>query len=244
MVESDEEQVEVLKDWWKENGTSLMVIVVLSLGGNFGYRAWETNVRETGEAASAVYEDLLIAANAIEPGSEDTAMVTTANTLAETLKNDHADSTYALFGAMHLVRIAVDNDDLETAQSELEWVLENVADQHLETIARMRLARVLVAKGESELALSVLKDHQPSPGQRASWEEVHGDVHIAMGDQDSARNAYQRAINNLVEDVNKPLLEIKLADIPLADTPRVEELPIAADETVETTEESVTGDDA
>ena len=29
MVESDEEQLEVLKNWWKENGQSIVIAVVL-----------------------------------------------------------------------------------------------------------------------------------------------------------------------------------------------------------------------
>ena len=62
MVESDEEQLELIKKWWDENGTSLVTAVVLALGVTFGYRAWEDNVRETAEAASAKYENLVQAA--------------------------------------------------------------------------------------------------------------------------------------------------------------------------------------
>ena len=62
MVESDEEQLELIKKWWEENGTSLVTAIVLALGVTFGYRAWVDNVRETAEAASAKYENLVQAA--------------------------------------------------------------------------------------------------------------------------------------------------------------------------------------
>ena len=71
MVESDEEQVEVLKKWWDENGTSLIVTLVLVLGGTFGYRAWENSVIESGEAASVVYEDLVTSVRSITGEDDD-----------------------------------------------------------------------------------------------------------------------------------------------------------------------------
>ena len=215
MVESDEEQLEVLKKWWDENGTSLIVTVVISLGVVFGYRAWETGVRESGEAASDAYQNLVTATSMVIPGAEDEALLATATSLGETLKNDHEDSTYAVFAALHLARIAVDGEDLEKAEQELRWALGKVDEPHLETLVRMRLARVLMAMEDSAGAMSLMLAHQPPSGQEASWHETLGDVYLAVGDQTQARDAYQTALNNLLPGMNKTLLELKLSDIPV-----------------------------
>lgn len=214
MVESDEEQVEVLKKWWEENGTSLVITVVLALGGTIGYRAWENNVQETGEAASVAYENLVSAVENIDPNAEDQAMSVTAFSLGESLKTDYESSAYATFAAMHLAKISLDSGDTDRAQSELEWALSQVSEPHLETIIRIRLARLLVDKDDPTAAITQLINHKPAKGQVATFEEAKGDIYHMLGDMDSARQSYQLALENLNEDVQKPVLEIKLADIP------------------------------
>ena len=211
MVETDEEQLEVLKNWWGENGTSLITTIVLAVGVIFGFRAWEDNVRETGESASRAYQNLIQASSNLK----DENLRLTALSLGEELKTDYEDSAYAIFAAFHLAKIAVDQDDLAKARSELEWVLAAQPEQHLETIARMRLARVLVAMDDADSALASLADHVPAIGQQATWSETRGDVYLAKGDRMNARLAYQTALESLGDDRNRPLLELKLADIPL-----------------------------
>ena len=218
MVETDEEQLEVLKSWWNENGKSLLTTVVLGLAVIFGYRAWEDNVRETGEAASSTYENLVQATSDLE----DENLRTTALNLGEELKAEHDSSAYATFAAMHLAKIAIERGNLIKAQTELEWVINQKPEYYLETIARMRLARVLVANGEAALAMTKLRNHEPARGQLATWEEVKGDVFVALGDNVNARYSYQMAIEYLGSAGARPLLQMKLADIP--DSSKVSEV--------------------
>lgn len=214
MVETDEEQLEALKNWWDENGTSLVTTIVLALTVVFGYRAWEDSVRETGEAASGIYENLVQAAS--DP-SDDNLRITALN-LGEELKTEHEGSTYAVFAALHLARLAVDEGKPERAQAELEWVISQRPEMNLETIARMRLARVLIATGDPTAAMEKLSNYQPGEGQKSSWEEVRGDVFVALGDDVSARQAYQVAIEQLGDKPARPILELKLANIPVGST--------------------------
>lgn len=217
MAETDEEQIEALKKWWDENGTSLLTGLVVVFGGFFGYQAWENSVRETGEAASGVYEDLVEASNNIVAGSADDAMTSTARNLAETLKTEYGESTYALFAGLHMARIAVEADDLDSAASELRWVLEQNPDPRLEAIVKMRLARVLLAAGDTEAALATLEGEAQNTAQISSWEEVRGDIYLAAGEHSKARESYQLALDRMDDQIGKPILEVKLADIP-ADT--------------------------
>ena len=212
MVETDEEQLEVLKNWWDENGTTLVTTLVLGLAAIFGYRAWEDNVRETGEAASSTYQNLVQATSNLD----DENLRLTALNLGEELKNDYKGSAYASFAALHLAKIAVEQGDLAAAQAELQWTIDQNPEAHLETIARMRLARVLVDMEDAPAALASLSEHEPAAGQQATWAETRGDVYLALGDNVNARQAYQEALELLGDDRTRPLLELKLADIPLA----------------------------
>jgi predicted negative regulator of RcsB-dependent stress response len=216
LVESDEEQLEVLKNWWDENGTSLVITVVVTIGAIFGYRGWEESVIETGEAASAVYEDLVIATDNIVANASNDAIRITAVSLAETLKAEHGDTTYAVFAAMRLAKVAVAQNDLEMALEELRWALDNVSEEHLETTIRVRLSRVHLGLEDPASAMALLVDHQPASGQLASVEEAKGDIFHSLGDLVQAREAYQKALVNLSDRIEKPILELKLADLPLS----------------------------
>ncbi len=213
MVESDEEQVEVLKNWWDENGTSLIVTLVLVLGGTFGYRAWENSVIETGEAASDAYQNLITAITNIS-SPDDEAMQQTARTFGETLKTEHEGTAYAVFASMQLAKLAVDGGNLDTARAELEWALGKVEEPHVEAVIRTRLARILIAQGDPTAAIARLINYKPADAQLATYEEVMGDAYVQLGDMSNARQAYQRAIEHL-GDIDKPVLELKLADIPV-----------------------------
>jgi predicted negative regulator of RcsB-dependent stress response len=216
LVESDEEQLEVLKNWWDENGTSLVITVVVTVGAILGYRGWETNVIQKGEAASAVYEDLVVATENIGVSESGEALQITAVSLTETLKKDHSDTTYAVFSAMRLAKVAVTQNELDMALEELTWALDNVSETHLETTISVRLSRVYMGLEDPASALTLLLDHQPAPGQIASFEEAKGDIYHSLGDHDQAREAYQKALENMSDKFENPILELKLADLPLS----------------------------
>lgn len=223
MAEADEEQLEAIKKWWDENGKSLVFGGVLALVGVFGYQAWQTQVRETGEAASAVYEDMLAAITLDSPfatiGEEQ---LTTGRFLANQLKEQHADSTYAHFAAMFLARLAVDEGDLDAAKQELNWAIDNGMDESLVVIAKMRLARVHLAAGDADAGLGVLSGVEPGE-HVASFEEARGDLYLAKGDQALARESYKVALDSLEDDDVRPMLQMKLDDMSIA----VDATPVA-----------------
>ncbi len=47
--DSEEQQVEAIKDWWKENGKAVIFGAVIGLGGLFGWRYYQDSVVEARE---------------------------------------------------------------------------------------------------------------------------------------------------------------------------------------------------
>lgn len=213
---SEEEQVEVLKKWLKENGVSMVLGITLALAGVFGYRAWDNSVRQAGEAASAIYENLVAAVMTVPDDGLSEKMLVTGRTLADQLKNEHGDSSYASFAAMTMAKVSVDAGDLDKAAAELKWVLANGAKGSIEILARIRLARVLSALESYEEALTILEARQDLAAHHATWQEVKGDVYLSMGRNDEARQAYQLAVNSVKQQGSRPYLEMKLADMTFA----------------------------
>ena len=55
--ETEEQQIAALKKWWSENGSSIIVGIVLGLAGLFGIKAWMGYQDSLSERASTIYSD-------------------------------------------------------------------------------------------------------------------------------------------------------------------------------------------
>ncbi|RLA45672.1 MAG: hypothetical protein DRR06_06775 [Gammaproteobacteria bacterium] len=208
---SDEEQLESLKQWWKKNGTQLLLTVVLVVGGWFGWQQWQQSREQKAAQASIVYMEMIELAG---QGAQEE--LTDENEkrlieLAESLRDDHGDSEYAQYATLMLARQAVLNDDLDAAAVALQTVIESSDDVELAGIARMRLARVEMARQNYTEGLTVLEVVAP-PGMATLYAELRGDIYYLSDDYVAARAAYQSALNGLAEESNnvRPMLELKL----------------------------------
>ncbi|GAB5450400.1 MAG: tetratricopeptide repeat protein [Halioglobus sp.] len=187
---TEEEQVEALKRWWEENGRSTVAAVVIVLAAAFGWQGWQGWQASKSEAASDIYQALIKARTSSEPMEKQRQQ---SLPLAEQLKAQYANTTYAQFAALHLAAMAVEADNLEEAEAQLRWVLGR-ADNNSDTarVAQLRLARVMAARGEVEPALAILAE-APADVYEASYALARGDVLLAAGREDEARQAYMTA---------------------------------------------------
>lgn len=211
---TEDEQVEQIKRWFRDNGRQTITAILLALIAVFSYRYWQDYRLLKREAASAEYQNLVAAVRKWEGDSKPESLAT-AKTMADTLKKDFASSAYAQFGALMKARLAVKENDLATAEAELYWVLDSEPDADIAAVAQVRLARVLRAKGDTDGALAIIEAAQPGVYQFL-FEKVRGDVLLDKGDSAGARAAYEKAKQletGLDKPINDPLLDIKLADL-------------------------------
>jgi len=211
-MRTEEEQVEALKNWWKENGKSLLLGIALALAIVFGWNGWQNNQRVTAENAGVVYQNLVQAvAIASAPTATDEQRKTAAH-LADTLKQDYDGSAYARFGALLAARLAADSGDLDAALQEFDWVLSQKPDAVMEVVTSMRKARVLGAKGEADAAIAVLNGLS-ADSFKVSVEELKGDLYLQMNQPEEARTAYQSALNAVTQQGSRPILNMKLDNL-------------------------------
>ncbi|MEP1472552.1 MAG: tetratricopeptide repeat protein [Halieaceae bacterium] len=210
---TEEEQVEALKRWWQENGRSTVIAIVLALVAGFGWQGWQSYDETQQQEASDLYQSLLQAMSGAQQGEVEASAVIE---LADQLKQTHMGSTYAQFAALHLARMAVENDDLARAEAELRWVLSKAGKgSDIARVTELRLARVLAASGDSDQALSILASASDNPYQ-ASYEAAKGDILMGLGQEAEAREAYTRARNLAAAEAPQaslPMLEQKLQSL-------------------------------
>lgn len=206
--ETEEEQVEALKRWWKENGKFVIVGLLVGAAAVFGWRSWETHLENRAVEASMRMAELQQAVEADEMDK--------ARELAATLKQDYSATPYAAQAALKLAELELRAGELPAAGENLQWVVDQAEDKPVVLIARLRLAEVQAARGEHARALRTLGLAQPG-AMAALYAERRGDIHLQMGDVEKARSAYQEALAALEEGKgDRALLEIKLNNLSAA----------------------------
>jgi predicted negative regulator of RcsB-dependent stress response len=183
---TDEEKLEHIKKWWSENGGSIITGIVLGLAVLFGTKAWFSYQERTAQTASNLYTVLM---SAMESG--DAAAVSQKTGV---LISDYSDTPYASLGALALAREKIEAGDLQAAQAQLEWVLENSQSDIMRDTARLRLARVLIALENLDGAETLLGQAVTGNAFDPLYTEVRGDVYVARGDIAAANQAYQEAL--------------------------------------------------
>lgn len=207
---TEEEQLNQIKAWFKENGKYLIAGLLLGAGSILGYRSWDSYQTEMSRSASAAYEEVRDAAAA---GNTDKA-----RELGAALIEEYPASPYATHTALSLAVVALDAGNADEAARQLAWVLDSDARDSLKHVARLRLARVqLYSQSKSQAAIDTLQGHEG--GEFAPlYEELRGDAWLALGDQSKARAAYEAAVAAWDPDLGSAqLLQMKLDDLAVAE---------------------------
>lgn len=203
-IATEEEQIKTLKNWWHENYKSILTGVTVAVFSLFGWRYWQQELDIQAQQASSLYEKLVEDVEAKKEGVEQ---------MVEQLATDYKSTPYPIFASLLMSSVAIEKDDFDGAKKELRWALENVDNNELRHIIKLRLARLLLADGDEDAALSLLEDHEDAGNFLSDYLEVRGDILLQQGDIEAARDNYQRALTNYNEKANKSILQLKINDL-------------------------------
>ncbi len=212
-MRSEEEQIEAIKNWWKENGTQTIAAVALVVAGWGGFNFYQNQQQSTGEAASVIYQQVLELSDTTEEADKGQRAQ-----LLDQLKGDYASTTYAKYAALFKAKDAIDAGDLDMAAEELSFVKDNAEDLALKHLATVRLARVLKEQEKLDEALALVDVKEDIGAFKSEYAEVQGDILYQQGKRDAAREAYQAAKEAAQKNgTNNPDLEMKLNDLAVAE---------------------------
>lgn len=208
-LRTEEEQVQAIKDWWKKNGSSLLIGIGAALAIVFGWQAWQNHQAQQRTEAANQFANLL---NAFGDQADETSGDTVAF-VAKTLREDYTDSAYAVYGNLILARQQLMDNDAPAAIESLKWALEKSGEQQaLSLVVRSRLARAQFDAGRYDEALATIDSATNADAFDAIFSELRGDILLAQGDRDGARDAYLAA-REQSQQGRSGILELKLSDL-------------------------------
>ncbi|PJG84690.1 YfgM family protein [Conservatibacter flavescens] len=178
----EEQELEQLKSWWKDNYVVIILAVVVTFAGVFGWRYWQAHQANKIQEISAEYDRLIYGNQGIAAKEAQ---------LSEFLKNNEKTS-YAVLALLDQAKQAVENKDFAQAEKALKQATQESDDHILQSIVAIRLAAVEYQQGKYDAALESLhlvKD--------AAWNSrkhlMTGDIWLAKGDKMTAKASYELA---------------------------------------------------
>lgn len=202
----DIERVEQIKTWLSKYAGPIIIGVVLGLAFIYGWQSWQSRQLKYHTMAASLYQTVTQA----WLGATDAQK----KTLASQLATQYPNTVYADFAYLALADLAVSQQDLNQAEQYLNKVAHNSQDHGLQTIAKIRLARVLGAEGKIKDALAILDTIKSGSSFTLLVDDTRGDLYVLANNNQEATKAYQDALASS-SDASKllPLLPYKLQQI-------------------------------
>ena len=200
---TEEERLEAAQKWWKDNGQATIIGVVLGIATILGWQYWQEYKHTQAEQASALYTQLL---KAVETNTKDSV-----DKLAEQIQTGYPKTDYALYSGLFQAELKVQQNDIPAAKQILTKIGES-SNKEISNVAKIRLVRLMLANKEYEQGLELINKVDPtsSASFSSNYDELVGDLYVALNRLDQARTSYQNALRN---GSKSPLLQLKIDDL-------------------------------
>jgi predicted negative regulator of RcsB-dependent stress response len=197
----EQEQIASFKAFWASYGNLISWVLIIALAGYAGFNFWNSHQRNQTAEASGLYDELL---NSLQ--ANDNAKV---QRIASDVEAKFGSTVYAQMSALGAAKAAFDANDLKTAKTQLQWVVDHGNDEY-QSIAKLRLAGVLLDEKSYDEAMKVLgTDFLPQ--YKAEVADRKGDILVAQNKTAEARAAFQAALDAMDQkNPGRQLVQIKL----------------------------------
>lgn len=183
----EQEQISQIKGWWEQYGKLVTALVIVVALASVAWQGWNWYVSKQSAEASALYDAVQQAA------AEHNAQK--AREVAGTLIEKYGATSYADLAALLSAKVQVEAGDLKNARVPLAWAAEKANDPALRSLAKLRLATVLLDDKAYDEALAQLA--KPDDELAARYADLKGDILMAQGKPAEARVAYKAAVEAL-----------------------------------------------
>ena len=202
----EQQQIEDVKKWLKENGLFILVTIIVVAALMLGYQQWNRIQERDAARASVYFEQLLddLSANKIDEANQATAY----------LVKEYPRTAYAKLAEMLLAKRDVSQGHEADAEKELTLVVKEAKLPALRQVARLRLARLQIQLKQPQQALTTLQEIDDK-AYLPEIAAVQGDAYVALNNTVAARESYRQALASLPEEaILHQIVSMKFNNLP------------------------------
>jgi len=201
----EQEQLDRVKQLWKQYGNLVTWVVIIALGGFAAFHQYQNWQRGQGAKAAAMYDELEQAAQAAD--------VKKVERVFEDLRREYPSTVAAEQGGLLAAKLQFDAGQPDAARATLDWVATNASEKEYKVLAGLRLAGLLLDQKKPDEALKALPAEVP-PSFKGLLEDRRGDILHAQGKHAEAKAAYQAALAALDPRLDyRRLVEAKMTSL-------------------------------
>ena len=198
----EQEQLDALKAWWKQYGNLVTWLMIAVLAVFSGWKGWGIYQTKQSVQASMLFEEMQ---KAIQDKDQPKVMRAVAD-----VQDKYASTNYAQMASLLAAKYAFEANDLKSAKVNLNWVLANGKTEEFKSLARIRLAAVLLDEKSYDDALKMLSGTF-SDEYASAAADAKGDIYVAQNKISEAREAYQLALDKSSDkNPSYQLIQLKL----------------------------------
>ncbi|AZI13481.1 YfgM family protein [Avibacterium paragallinarum] len=180
----EEQELNEIKNWWKENGKMVIAIFVLAFAGVFGWRYWQSHQIVQSQQRSLQYEQI------VKQFQEDKGKIQDI----EQFVQNNSKTAYAVFTLLDTAAVSVQNQDFSQAENLLKQALLNSDDDILQSLVSLRLALVQFQLKKFNDAMQTLNSIKSNSSWDSSVLLLKGDIQFALGEKEEAKTTFQEGL--------------------------------------------------
>ncbi|MDD5241435.1 MAG: tetratricopeptide repeat protein [Sulfuricella sp.] len=198
----EQEKVDELKAWWKQNGSTVLLAVAVFAAVVAGMQGWRYYQKSQQQQAAQVYE-------AVQSGIQGRDIKRIRDAAGQLIEKYPA-TPYASRAALLVAGANYELGDAKSAKAQLQWVVEHAKEDGARDVARLRLAGILLDEKNYAEAMKALET-QHQKAFDGLFADLKGDVLAAQGKMAEARAAYQAALEKIDEkSTYRQVVQMKL----------------------------------
>jgi len=183
----EQEQIDELKAWWKQNGKMINTLVITVLVAYSVYQGWHYFQSKQAVEASTQYQELSVT---------DEKDLKSIQAKSAVLMDKFAGTPYAGRAALFAAKTNYQANDAKSAKAQLDWAIKNAKETSIRALASLQLANILAEEKDFDGALKLLNTPHDR-GFDGLFADLKGDILVSLGRNEEAKLAYQEALVKL-----------------------------------------------
>lgn len=198
----EQEQLDQLKHFWKQYGNLITWALIVVLGAFASWNFYQYWQRSQAVQAAALFDE-------VDRAAQSTDIARIDRVFAD-MKERFSSTAYAQQSGLLVAKQYVALGKPDAAQAALTWVVEQSSDAGYQSVAKLRLAAILMEAKSYDAALSQLKGTF-EPSFEALVADRKGDIYVLQGQKTLAVAEYEKAYRLLdARTEYRRLVEVKL----------------------------------